>query len=176
MDSISQTPSPQVTPKPVFQPSKINLMLVGVIVLLLILLTGSFYQVLSLRKQIDQLETVLRLQPTPVATPIATPASTGTGIVTPAPTGGTNEPLELTGTIQRSEVEGGCWFISADSPQCRGEVCSLGLAAPYEPVNLPDELKKIGIKAKFKLEVQSGVATVCQIGPAVKILDYQIIK
>lgn len=94
----------------------------------------------------------------------------------PVPTSTQNQPIEIAGTIQRSDIEGGCWYIQPEAPECKGDQCPLGLPANYEPLNLPKELQKTGLKVKFKLEVQTGVATICQIGPAVKILEYQIIK
>lgn len=97
----------------------------------------------------------------------------------PAPTSTQKQPIEIVGTIQRSDIEGGCWYIQPEVPECTGDKCPLnvmGVPANYEPLNLPKELQKAGLKAKFKLEVQSGVATTCQLGPAVKILEYQIIK
>ena len=104
-----------------------------------------------------------------------------TGIISPAPTGEVNEKaFEINGIVQRSDIEGGCWSIQPEFPECKGDKCPLsapmGMPANYEPINFPKELQKTGLKAKFKLEVQSGVATICQIGPAVKILDYEILK
>lgn len=144
---------------------------VTLIGLLLVLLGVSTYQILNLQKQVNELKTSPQPTPSPVSVETTVPAESS-GMVSPAPTGGTNEPLELVGTIAQSEVEGNCWIIRADSPQCVGDKCSLGLAAPYVPVNLPNELKRIGIKAKFKLEVLFNVATTCQVGPAVKILGW----
>lgn len=171
-NQIPQMPNLQVSPQPAAQP-KMNLILIGVIVLLLLLLGLSFSQVLSLKQQVEKLETVAQPEPSSVATPASTGISTAS--VAPAPSGGTNEPLEIVGIIQKSDVEGGCWVINPNVP-CTGDRCPLSEAASYEPINLPKELQKVGTKAKFKLEVQPEVATICQIGPAVKILDYQIIK
>lgn len=171
MEPVNQIPNPQVTPQLPVQ-SGMNLVLLGVIVLLLVLLGLSFSQVLSLRQQIERLETVA-----PEPTPAGTDKSTAS--VAPAPIGSTNEPVEIVGLIQRSEVEGGCWYIQPELPECTGDKCPLnvmGVPANYEPLNLPKELQKTGLKAKFKLEVQSGTATTCQLGPAVKILEYQILK
>ena len=169
--SLQPAPTPFVPPPPKFN---WNIILIVAVVLSVALLGVSFYQVLSLQKQVSELKTTV-LQPTP------TPISTGTrnAVVSPAPTGGTNEPIEIIGIVQKSDVEGGCWYIQPEVLECKGDKCPLnamGMPANYEPLNFPKELQKTGLKAKFKLEVQSGVATTCQLGPAVKILDYQIIK
>ena len=87
--------------------------------------------------------------------------------------------LEVEGVIRYSETKENCWYISgfnvASNDKC-GPEYRCNVPTSYEPLNLPAALKEPGIRAKFKLEVQRGVATTCQVGPVVKILDYQIVK
>lgn len=161
MEDIAPQPQ-QVAPPP--HPRHRVMWLLDLLLVLIALISAfNFYQIAGLKQDMNEVKTqVGKIEPI---------------YITPTPTSVTKtETLDLTGTIQYNDVEGGCWAIRADSPQCQGEKCSLGLAAPYEPVNLPDALKKIGVKAKFKLEVLPDTATICQLGPAVKIMDYRIVK
>lgn len=168
---MDSQPKPVLLPKP---PFNWNLVLIGIIVLLFILLGVSFYQILSLRREVDTLKaTTPKSPPTPIITGAVT------GVISPAPSVSPNQPIEVIGLIQYSDLEGGCWYIQPEVPECKEDNCPssvTGMPANYEPTNLPKELQRTGLKAKFKLEIQSGVATICQIGPTVKILDYQIIK
>lgn len=171
MDSQNPVSQPDLVPSPK-PPFNWSIVLIGVVVLLVALLGGSVYQILSLRKEVDSLKAAAI--PTPTPTPIS--VETGGGVVTPAPTNGQDVPIELTGIIKFSNLEGGCWYIGPTQIECSGDKCPLSDLPNYEIINIPAALKKDGIKAKFELEVQADVATTCQIGPAVKILDYQIIK
>ncbi len=96
------------------------------------------------------------------------------GTVYPSPITTANATFEITGTVRYSDIEGGCWYIDANQ-ECAGDKCPLSFLPSYEPVNLPAALKKDGTKARFTLEIQQDIASICQIGPSVKILEYQVI-
>lgn len=143
-----------------------------VIVLITTLSLVNYYQISALKMEVGEVKTFINNKVEPALKVVESLKAS----IAPAPSTTTNEPIEIIGTIQRSEVEGGCWYIQPEFPGCNGETCPLGVAAPYEPINLPKELQKTGLRAKFKLEVQPNTATICQLGPAVKIVDHQIVK
>lgn len=141
------------------------------IVLIAVLSMINYYQISTLKQEVGEVKTTISSKVEPALKVVETLRAS----IAPAPSTTANESIEIVGTVQRSEVEGGCWYIDPNRP-CEGDKCPLGLMASYEPINLPKELQKTGLKAQFKLEVLSGTATTCQLGPAVKVLDYQILK
>ena len=67
--------------------------------------------------------------------------------------------VRVTGTVIYLTLEGGCWGIEGDDGKY------------YRPGNLPQELKRAGIRAEFELEILEDVASFCP-GIAVEVLDY----
>lgn len=132
----------------------------------------NFYQISVLKTELGGVKTTISSKVEPVLKVV----ETLTASITPAPSTTVNKPIEITGIIKFIDLEGGCWSIAPQQSSCTGDKCPLSELPNYEIINIPTALKKDGIKAKFKLEVLPDVATTCQIGPVVKILEYQIIK
>lgn len=153
----------------------LKLVVLTAIVLIAALSLINYYQISILKQELGEVKTTISGKVEPALKVVESLKAS----IAPAPSTTVNEPIEIVGLIQRSDLEGGCWYIQPELPECKDDKCPLnvmGVPANYEPLNLPKELQKTGLKAKFKLEVQPGVATICQLGPVVKILDYQIIK
>ena len=83
--------------------------------------------------------------------------------------------INIAGQIKYSDLEGGCWYIDANIP-CQSDKCPLSEMPGYTPTNLPDALKQDGLRATFTLKVRTDLASICMLGPAVEIVDYQISK
>ena len=69
--------------------------------------------------------------------------------------------IKGTGTIRFSEVEGGCYFIHADSGES------------YEPINLPSSYRKDGIRVKFTVRYRPDMVSICMGGKIVEILKIE---
>ena len=81
---------------------------------------------------------------------------------------GTALPLEgvksVTGTVHYISMENGFWGIIGNDGK------------RYEPVHLPLELRKPGLKAKFRMTILEGHIGFRMWGTMVEILDYNIIR
>jgi hypothetical protein len=66
------------------------------------------------------------------------------------------------GTVQFTNVEGGCWRISGED----GE--------NYEPIGLNEAYKKDGLKIKFSGKIADGRTSVCQVGTLISITKIEI--
>jgi hypothetical protein len=74
------------------------------------------------------------------------------GVVNPAAT------ISITGTIQFFSLEGGFFAIRADDGKT------------YDPINLPAEYHKDGIRVRFKGRLRTDLVGVHMIGPIVEIV------
>ncbi len=70
----------------------------------------------------------------------------------------------IKGTVHYISAEGGFWGIIGDDGK------------NYEPIHLPAELRKGGLKAEFTLIVLEGHISIRMWGTLVEILDYTIIQ
>lgn len=71
--------------------------------------------------------------------------------------------LSVTGTVKFNDLEGGFWGITADDNK------------NYDPVNLPIELQKDGLRAEFKLKIAENQAGTHMWGTIVEVVGYKII-
>ena len=78
----------------------------------------------------------------------------GVALLLPACSGVTDPDLDLVGTIALTEV--GCWGI-----QTSNEL--------YEPDALAEEFRVEGLKVHFEGDMEEAQASICSIGPYVKI-------
>lgn len=67
----------------------------------------------------------------------------------------------MTGTVRYSNLEGGFYELVADS----GE--------RYDPVNLPDEYKKDGLRVKFQIREKRDVVGIHMVGKIVEIVKIE---
>lgn len=145
---------------------KTSPIVITIALLILLLLGFGFYRVLSGRNQVK------KIAPQPAS--VLKSTSTASGLIASAPAENTKAPIQITGTIRFANLEGGCWSIEPKQTSCTGGKCPVSGLPNYQVINMPQVLKQAGIVATFSLEPQIGAATVCQTGPAVKILNYQI--
>ena len=75
------------------------------------------------------------------------------------------EPVIVTGegTVNRMNLAGSCWQITADS----GE--------EYDPVDLAPEYKLDGLRVSFVLEVLTETADVCMLGIETTVISIGVI-
>ena len=71
--------------------------------------------------------------------------------------------VKVIGTMSHIDLEGGFWGIIADNGKY------------YDPINLPDVLKKEGLRVNFTLKVLKNRASVHMWGEMVEILNWEII-
>ncbi len=76
-------------------------------------------------------------------------AAVGCGITTP--------DLDAEGTVRFVNVEGGCWGIESGGTM-------------YEPVNLPESMRIDGLAVVYEAERTTDLASICQIGPIIRLL------
>ena len=67
--------------------------------------------------------------------------------------------VELQGTIVKKDLEGGFFAIESDD----GRV--------YDPINLPEHFKKIGLKVKVNAKLRNDVASIHMAGDIIEIID-----
>jgi hypothetical protein len=88
--------------------------------------------------------------------------------VMPAPD--TVEPVYSPGTVEmiclvhHVGIEGGFWGLTGENGQ------------NYDPLNLPDDLKRAGLRVKFWLRMRKDIATTHMWGTPVQIVAYSIPK
>jgi hypothetical protein len=81
-------------------------------------------------------------------------------IVTPAPIPPT-AANEVDGTVEFVELEGGCWAIKV------GDVYN-------QPTNLSSEFQQDGLAVRVRLERQENMASICMIGPIVRVVSIRL--
>ncbi len=69
----------------------------------------------------------------------------------------------IKGTVHYISIEGGFWGIIGDDGKC------------YEPMYLPSELRRGGLKAEFSIIILKDRVSIRMWGTPVEILDYKII-
>jgi hypothetical protein len=72
-----------------------------------------------------------------------------------------SEERMITGVVRYSDLEGGFYELAADS----GE--------RYDPINLPGEYKKDGLRVRFQIEEQRDMAGIHMRGKIVKIIKIE---
>ena len=72
--------------------------------------------------------------------------------------------FEVTGTMHYLDFEGGFWGIQGDDSE------------NYDPTNLPEELKKEGLRAHFRLKISEEQWSVHMWGKLVEVVNYEIIE
>ncbi|MDP3052022.1 MAG: hypothetical protein Q8N42_00780 [bacterium] len=81
---------------------------------------------------------------------------------------GTASSLEkmktIKGTVHYISIEGGFWGIVTDDGK------------KYDPIYLPSELRRPGLRAEFRLMILEGHVGLRMWGTLVEILDYAIIQ
>lgn len=73
---------------------------------------------------------------------------------------GLDESLSGDGTVRFLEIEGGCWVIESS-----GET--------YEPLSLPREFQEDGLRIRFEARTVEDVASVCQVGPIIELVEIE---
>jgi hypothetical protein len=77
---------------------------------------------------------------------------------TPPPT---DPALTIEGTVERLEVEGGCWVIrSADGKQ-------------YEPMGLTEEFRQNGLRVRAVIRIRPDMASICQVGTIAEVVSIE---
>jgi hypothetical protein len=72
--------------------------------------------------------------------------------------------VEMTCVVQRVALEGGFWGLTGENAQ------------NYDPLNLPEELQKAGLRVDFWLRMRKDIATTHMWGTPVQIVAYSIPK
>jgi hypothetical protein len=66
-------------------------------------------------------------------------------------------PGIILGTVEFVDVEGGCWKIRADD------------GTSYEPLNMPEEFVRDGLRVAVVLSVVDNLGSFCQVGILVNV-------
>ena len=66
--------------------------------------------------------------------------------------------VDITGTVNFIELEGGHWVIAED-----GET--------YDPLNLPQDFRVEGLSVQVTGEIRKDVVSICMCGPIIEIKD-----
>jgi hypothetical protein len=69
------------------------------------------------------------------------------------------DTITFTGTIRRSELEGGFYAIASDDGRT------------FDPRNLPEEFKTDGLRVRVKARVRNDMGGIHQVGPIVDIVE-----
>ena len=97
---------------------------------------------LSLRAGLAGLALPLAVSPTTSTCQLSTDASTG-------------ELRVVIGTVERVDVEGGCWRLRGDD----------GSRYELRPSQAPGDLLRDGLRVRVELRPRDDLASVCQVGP-----------
>ena len=77
----------------------------------------------------------------------------------------TGKVIKVTGTMLYMTLEGGFWIIAGDN------------GVKYTPFNLAAELKKEGLRARFRLKLlNNDFSSIYMFGIYVKIISYEILR
>lgn len=79
-------------------------------------------------------------------------------------TTGSMQTISFTGTVHYSSVEGGCWYIQADSTNTN-----------YQPMNLPSGVLVDGSRIQITGIVRTDMLSICNIGWMLQVTSYSII-
>jgi hypothetical protein len=72
--------------------------------------------------------------------------------------------LSIEATVQRTEIEGGCWYLQVDKGK------------RYEPdLSGSDLTLATGMKLKVHGYLEPEISSICMIGPKIRIVNYQVI-
>lgn len=90
------------------------------------------------------------------------PSPTADSAMAPNPKPQPDDPVVAgTGTIVYVDLEGGFYALDADNGR------------RYEPMNLPAEFRRDGLRVRFRGRVRSDMASIRMVGPILEILEIQ---
>ena len=75
--------------------------------------------------------------------------------------GDTTGTLEITGTVEYVQLEGGFWAIEGETGP--------GETQTYEPTNLPESFKVDGQRVRVRAKIREDMASIYQAGPIIEI-------
>lgn len=83
------------------------------------------------------------------------------------------EVIEVNATVFQKNEAPYCWYIWSSSVE--GPVIQV-IPPFYEPVNLPNELKRMNARARMTIEIMKDKKSQCTGAPKIKIIKYEIMK